>query len=292
MDKILEHVTSGQIPVDYHDDDIIIVDNAKKLTTPDVARVDMNFLVVCSGGKAQFDLNGTATMLEKNQLLMAPTGTVLSNFMISPDFNFMVLIMTNRILMSFLREKMSIWNELVYVYKEHVIVLHDNDIEYFSHFYTLLRMSYETHVDMPFRTEVIQSVLRCGLLGLCGRLKLLYGETPPERGLLGHPLFQRFVTQLSTRAVKHVPVEVFARELCVSAKYLSAVCKRSSGKSASQWITEHVMEDIRYYLAETDLTVKEVSNTLGFANASFFGKYVREHFGLTPLQLRQRLRSH
>jgi AraC-like DNA-binding protein len=79
----------------------------------------------------------------------------------------------------------------------------------------------------------------------------------------------------------------FADELCITPKYLSAVCKRNSGKTANAWITEHLMEDIRYYLRQTDLSIKEVCSVLGFPNASFFGKYVKEHFGVTPTQLRQ-----
>ena len=47
------------------------------------------------------------------------------------------------------------------------------------------------------------------------------------------------------------------------------------------------MEDIRYYLRQTDLSIKQVCDTLGFPNPSFFGKYVKEHFGRTPMQLRK-----
>ena len=46
------------------------------------------------------------------------------------------------------------------------------------------------------------------------------------------------------------------------------------------------MEDIRYYLTHTDLTLKQVADRLGFPNPSFFGKYVKEHFGMTPAQIR------
>ena len=81
-------------------------------------------------------------------------------------------------------------------------------------------------------------------------------------------------------------MEAYASELCVSAKYLSTICKRQSGKTAGEWITEHVMEDVRYYLKQTDMSIKQVSATLGFANSSFFGRYVRHHSGLTPMQLR------
>jgi AraC-like DNA-binding protein len=78
-----------------------------------------------------------------------------------------------------------------------------------------------------------------------------------------------------------------ANDLGISAKYLSALCKKHSGKTANEWITEHVLEDIRYYLKQTDYSIKKICDLLGFPNPSFFGKYVKEHFGQTPAQFRQ-----
>jgi AraC-like DNA-binding protein len=75
-------------------------------------------------------------------------------------------------------------------------------------------------------------------------------------------------------------------QLCISPKYLTAVCKKNSGKTANEWITEQVLEDIRYYLKQTDLSIKQICDQLGFPNPSFFGKYVKDHFGMTPLKFR------
>ena len=58
-----------------------------------------------------------------------------------------------------------------------------------------------------------------------------------------------------------------------------------SGKTALEWITESLMEKIRFYLCDTDLSIKQICDLLVFANPSFFGKYVKEHFGVTPAQL-------
>ena len=47
-----------------------------------------------------------------------------------------------------------------------------------------------------------------------------------------------------------------------------------------------MLADIRYYLKHTDLSIKQICARMGFPNPSFFGKYVKEHFGMTPTQLR------
>jgi AraC-like DNA-binding protein len=91
---------------------------------------------------------------------------------------------------------------------------------------------------------------------------------------------------LHSNDVKRHTVESYASELCISSKYLTAVCKKNSGKTANEWITEHVLEDIRYYLKQTNLSIKQICDRLGFPNPSFFGKYVKDHFGMTPLEFR------
>ena len=99
--------------------------------------------------------------------------------------------------------------------------------------------------------------------------------------------FQRFLDLLHSINVKHHTVEWYANELCISPKYLSALCKKHSGKTANEWITEHVLEDIRFYLKQTDYSIKQICDILGFPNPSFFGKYVKDHFGQTPAHFRQ-----
>ncbi len=98
--------------------------------------------------------------------------------------------------------------------------------------------------------------------------------------------FQRFLDLLHSSEIKRHTVDAYASELCISPKYLTAVCKKNSGKTANEWITEQVLEDIRYYLKQTDLSIKQICDRLGFPNPSFFGKYVKDHFGMTPMEFR------
>ncbi|MBO7044799.1 MAG: AraC family transcriptional regulator, partial [Prevotella sp.] len=46
-----------------------------------------------------------------------------------------------------------------------------------------------------------------------------------------------------------------------------------------------------YYLLNSNLTIKEIAMKLGFCNLSFFGKYVRENFGVSPSEYRRQLKE-
>ena len=64
-------------------------------------------------------------------------------------------------------------------------------------------------------------------------------------------------------------------------------CQQYSDKAASEWINQYVVEDVRHALKSTTLTIKEISDSLGFASISHFGSYVRRHFGMSPSKVRE-----
>jgi len=281
-------VHSEEINELYSDEDIVIIDNVRKLIEPQIARMNMNMLVLCIEGRAEGNLNGMRIGIHRNQVTICPPNVTLSDFMVSPDFEFKAMFLTTRILQSFLREKMSIWNEVMYVHHMHVLTMEDSDFSYYKNFYEMLRQCIDMNENLPFRIDIIQSLLRAAFLALCGRMQMKKAEeiNIVARGQAGDNLFQRFLSMLNGMEVKRRTIEDYASRLCVSPKYLSMVCKKASGKTAGEWITEHVMEDIRYQLCNTDHTIKQICSLLGFSSPSFFGKYVREHFGMTPVQLR------
>lgn len=277
------------VTLDYSDEDIVMIDNAKFMANPNPVKLQMNIVAFCNQGKIQGILNGVTSQFSKNQLLICPPGTIITDFMLSPDFEFKAIMISNRMLQSFLREKMNVWTELHYIDRQHVITLEEEDIQTYIRFYDMLNGIVSSSRPNEYRAEVVQSMLRGALLHLCGTLNAIKaGQTiiQPKVSQAG-TLFQQFIDMLNATPVKHRPVEWYAGELCITPKYLSTICKNHSGKTANEWIREHVLEDIRYYLKQTDLTMTQIADCLGFPNPSFFGKYVKEHFGMTPIQFRQ-----
>lgn len=273
--------------VGYSDDDIVIIDSIQKFTEASTTLVPMNVIAICIQGKAQVRLNGQPIELHKNQVMVIPQNVIVTDMMVSPDFSFKTMLLTNRILQSFLREKMSLWNDVMYVHRLNVLVMDDDDILFYTNFYEMLKFSIERGKGNPYHTEIIRSLICAAILGLCGTLRhMLPGEPQPQRLSMSMIHFKRFLDLLHTSKVKHRSVDSYAKELFISPKYLSSICKKHSGKTANMWITEQVMEDVRFYLRQSDLNIKQVSIVLGFPNTSFFGKYVKDHFGLTPTQLR------
>ena len=283
------------IQIGYSDNDIVVVDSIQQFTEINTAHVAMNAVVICTNGKVQAQMNGKQMELHKNQVAIVPQDVTVTDVMVSPNFNLKAMFLTNRILQSFLREKMSIWNDMMYIRRHHIVTMDEDEILFYTHFYDMLTLAISKGKDNPLHTDVIQSLLRSAVLALCGAMKMKLSSEKhldDDATLQGNERmtskvhFQHFLDLLHSNDVKRHTVEAYASELCISPKYLTVVCKKNSGKTANEWITEHVLEDIRYYLRQTDLSIKQICEKLAFPNPSFFGKYVKSHFGMTPLELK------
>jgi AraC-like DNA-binding protein len=273
------------IQIGYSDNDIVVIDSIQQFNEVNTAHVAMNAIIICTNGKVQARVNGIQMELHKNQVAIVPQNVTATDVMVSPDFNLKAMFLTNRILQSFLHEKMNVWNDMMYVHRNHIVTMDEDEILFYTHFYDMLTLAIERGKENPYHTEIIQALLRSAILGLCGAMKWMLSSNHHETHTTDTH-FQRFLDLLHSTDVKHRTVEAYANDLCISPKYLTAICKKHSGRTANEWITEHVLEDIRYYLKQTDLSMKQICNQLGFPNPSFFGKYVKDHFGMTPMEFR------
>lgn len=290
MADIIENENiSAYYSMKYSDEEVLLLDDAKLLAKPNPLRVEMNTLVLCTRGMAQFVMNGSPIQLTEKYAFICPSNTSLSDFLFSPDFEFKAILITNKLLQEFLHDKMLIWTEMFYIRKQNLLAVDEEEISLLGHFYELLDHFLHTTKPRPYKTETIQTLLRSVFLCLCGLLE----EKANADVANNHPkrrnseiLFREFMSLLDRTPDKFHPIEWYADQLCITSKHLSAVSKSYSGKTAGEWIKERVVEDIRYYLQSTDLTIKQISTRIGFPNTSFFGKYVKKNMGATPLSIR------
>lgn len=152
-------------------------------------------------------------------------------------------------------------------------------------FYYRLILSKTMNPSQCYHKEIVRSIIKAILLEMLSNMESDQCQSVEGESKIQFQ-FNRFLQMLSNENIKHRPIDFFADKLCLSAKYLSVICAKVSGKSARQWIDEYTVEDIRYHLFNTDYSIKEISYRLGFENLSFFGKYVKRHFGKSPSELR------
>ncbi len=97
-------------------------------------------------------------------------------------------------------------------------------------------------------------------------------------------IYNRFTRLLEKTSAKLRPVGWWASQLNISAKYLGAICREVEGRSARELIADSIIQEAIHLLQNTQLTVKEISERLGFQNQSHFGTFFKRHTGHSPIR--------
>lgn len=276
----------NNVTIEYCDDDIIIVDNITKFTSNHPKRSPYNIIMLCTQGMMHADVYNSHIEIKKDEILVIAPYTLLENTLGTPDFECKVMCLTNDIIHSFLRPHVSIWNQALYTNKSRVRKVTSSNIDLGVKFHNLLKQLKQFE-DNKYKPLIMQSLVKSTLLMLCSQLEKHVETVGNEAGLQGKQTFLKFLDLLDHSACKRQSVEHYASQLFITPKYLSVICKNNSGKTAIQWIHDYVNQEVRYHLKHTDLPIKDISNRLGFPNTSFFGRYVKQQFGLTPKEVRE-----
>ena len=96
--------------------------------------------------------------------------------------------------------------------------------------------------------------------------------------------FRQFTELLGEHYTRERSVGYYARQLCITPKYLTTLIKRISGKSVSEWIDSYVILEAKTLLKYSNMSVQEIAYYLNFPNQSFFGSYFKRNAGMSPSQ--------
>ena len=86
-------------------------------------------------------------------------------------------------------------------------------------------------------------------------------------------------------------LEQLAAEGHINKYYLSHAFKREYGVSPINYMISKRIEESKYLLAETDLSMTQIAQLLGFSSLSYFSQVFRRTQSVTPMEYRQSQRE-
>lgn len=86
-------------------------------------------------------------------------------------------------------------------------------------------------------------------------------------------------------------LEQLAEEAHMNKFYLSHAFKKEYGVSPINYLISCRIEESKYLLAETDLSLSRISQLLGFSSLSYFSQVFHRTQGISPMEFRQSTRS-
>lgn len=274
--------------VDYTNGDVEIFDNVTDLRSLYPLKQMSNVLLLCTVGKAEIKMTNRSTVaVTAGDFLFCPPGVSIAKNTNEDHFQCKALLISDHILQGLLRDKAEMWHRSVMNTQHTLIHLSASEQEEFSFYYALIKSKVNKEEQRtPY--EIVQALLRVLLLELCYLMTDETGSFAEQRLSQGKVLFNKFLNMISQNEIKRQPITQYASQLAITPKYLTMLCLKYSDKTASDWVIQYTLEDIRFYLRNSNLSIKEISAKLGFANMSHFGSYVRKHLGMSPSEYRDK----
>ena len=268
-------------------DELVVMENFGSLPKGELSLDGHGLIVICTEGIAQFDYDGQQIRLHKDDLFLYMAHSVVSNFMSSSDFNCRQIWFSRGELWNINKYGEVSLSDLPYLKRHPIMHLTEDDVKLLDDYFQLLcrRMRDSSPV---LYSNIVRSLVSTMMLEILSMMRRQEPEntvtTDVHRQRLANE-FMRLVEQSDGRIRK---VDDFANQLNITPKYLSTLLKETMNRRPSEMIHFYTLKAIEHRLRYTDMTMQEIANDLNFANASFFGKYFKEHAGMTPLDFRKK----
>ena len=275
-------------------DDLVVMENLGTIPLGSVCLQNHGVLIFCTEGRAQFEYDGNVIQLQKNDFFLYMVHSTVDNILTSSDFNCRQIWFTRD----------ELWNIEIYnlvsladmsLLKLYPVVhLTDDDIKLCDSYFQLLcsRMKSSTSALTPYIVRSLLGTMMLELLSIMRRSSEQAAKQGRQEGVNSSihkkriiDNFMRLVEESDGRIRR---VDEFANQLNITPKYLSTILKEVMNRRPSTYILLYTLKAIERRLRFTDMTMQEIANDLKFPNASFFGKYCKEHLGMTPLEYRNK----
>ncbi len=276
----------NNLVVDYSDGDIAIFDHVKNINGAMPENPMAHVIAMCNNGSLTIKSGVDEIVVNANDVIICPPGSQNKECTTSEDFEGKVIYLSDHIIKGLLHDKMDVWHQAVYNDTINTFTMSDVCRGEFESYYQLIHSKIKNHKTVQY--EILQAIIRAMLLEICRILASTQGNKEDQKPTQGKSIFNNFLKLVTTNDIKRRPITYYASKLAITPKYLTMLCLKYSDKTASDWIVQYTIEDIRFYLKNSNLSIKEVSAKLGFANMSHFGSYVRKHLGMSPSDFRHK----
>lgn len=276
----------------YGNDSMVLIDGVSELPEDNTKYLDNVVIILCYDGSFMLDYNGERQELHAGDVFVGQPGMVVSNYLISRDLDCRIIAIRQKPFAHIMYASKTVWTDLIYIKETPVIAVGEKKMEILKMYYQLLRHKI-TETEIPFYKDTIEGLFSAFTFEVLGVLETKHHTVRQMSREIRHGdlLYKEFTDLLAESGGRIHSVQEMADELHVTAKYLSAVVRKSSGRKAYDIIRDSITQAIEQRLRYTDKSVKAIAWELGFDNLSFFGRFVRNNLGCSPNEYRKRMKG-
>jgi len=247
-------------------------------------------IVFVTSGEIQATINDNTVLISKGEILLCSPRNILERGMFNMDFDAIGFFFTPEYAEELARTLNFEWTQRIITVDHDSIQATEEEMSILTDYYRLIHRAINS-ADSPSKEKMLDSLINSMAYYIIdigknsGKLMNNSAHSSQEN------IFLRFVKMLTPEEgrthVHYLSVNEYADKLNITAKYFSSICKRLTGKTASQIINEEIIKSAQIMLRDNRYSIKQVSINLGFANQSHFGTYFHKHVGMSPQEFRR-----
>lgn len=143
----------------------------------------------------------------------------------------------------------------------------------------------EMELKSPGYEDICQAFMEILIIRLMRNTDLSVPEEPPvSTGNRQCAVVRRYI---DLHFKEPLSLELLAEEAHMNKYYLSHAFKREYGVSPINYMISRRIEESKYLLAETDLSMSQIAQLLGFSSLSYFSQVFRRTQSVTPMEYRR-----
>ncbi|MDD2961999.1 MAG: helix-turn-helix transcriptional regulator [Muribaculaceae bacterium] len=273
------------IKKDNIDNDIFIFDDIRDISMPDnPIKLQMPIFGVCTAGYGTIRINLKEYNVTSNTLITLLPDHIIHGYNISADFKGLFIGISPQYSEEIIPDIHTLLPFVLNFKESPMIRLNSEEVESIANFHAFLWHKMRSATGF-YRKRIVNHLLQALLFETLNIYKNRNDVTPMRRSR-NEEIFYSFFLLVEKEFKVDRSVAFYANRLCISPKHLSAVIKAVSGRTAGEWIDNYVILASKVLLRSSSQTIQEISAELNFANQSFFGKYFKQHVGMSPSQYR------
>ena len=274
------------------DDGLVITCRFVGVPAGRVKPIDYGIFIFCTAGNAQFDYDGQTIHLGPNDLFILFAHGIVENFMSSPDFDCREVWFSRGEMWDMNMYGKNSLSDLVTLKQHPKVTLSEEEYAKLDTYYQLLCQNVREQAEKD-NHAIVHSLFSTFILEIlslmrCHREQDAAAGSNAGAKLHGKLLADEFVKMVEQSDGRLRRVEDFAERLNVTPKYLSRLLMKTMARKPRTIIALFTLRAIENRLRYSDKTMQEIADELNFSSASAFGKFVREHTGMTPLEFRKK----
>ena len=275
-----------QTQVNYADGDMVVMDSLEAFQHAERKGEGMILSMIVVSGHLHLNFCGRPIEIGPSDILICPPRATMEGFFHSKDFHGLLFGMSyTKFQKTVGTSGGRLWSVMMYAMEHPVFHMNAAEMSIASHVFYLFEEKLSGLRDYYYK-EVMQSLMTAAFYEVCIIIErnMKYGRSSQfqQKDLI----FRRFLEMIAVAEGKRGSVADYARQLCITPKYLSTAVKQASGKTALAWLHEYTLDAISHELRFSDRSIKEIAMDYGFTNLSTFGKFFKDHTGVSPRSYR------